>query len=466
MNGFRKWCGLLFLGLVITLALAGCQSGAAESTPTDRARTPTQMMPTITPAPTRPHAPTPTSSIVETARDIRGLSLRLWFDLTPEETAVFQELVAQFNAGNPYEIEILADLHAHTLADDVRLAYGGAEPADIMLGFADDILDLNRFPGLVADLNIYYADPLWGMAGDEATALYPPLDEDWEHGGMFALPVYRRAQVLFYNQTFGRSLGFDAPPATLDEFVEQACTAAQVRGDGAGGWTLEPHPYLWLAWLYAHGAQVYDRGTQTYHLDSLALQDGLSRLSGLYREGCLWFGGDAEAFAERKALFYSASLVEVPYIEAALARQGSADVWLALPYPGIGEGGDVLLVYGRAAGIVTPDPVRRLAAWAFLRWLAQPQQVVAWDVVSRNLPLNPAGVAFEDMAGWGGAYSPLLQALPQAMGEPGVASWRVVRWTLDDAIASLLTPEFDPQALPALVEELDRTADEVHQYQR
>ena len=65
-------------------------------------------------------------------------------------------------------------------------------------------------------------------------------------------PAQRSARVIFYNQTWARELGFNAPPSTADDFREQACKAnasfrsnEDPKDDALGGWLVDYFSWEW-----------------------------------------------------------------------------------------------------------------------------------------------------------------------------------------------------------------------------
>ncbi len=76
------------------------------------------------------------------------------------------------------------------------------------------------------------------------------------NGKLYGMPWFNSAKHLFYNQKLLKDAGFDAPPATLDEFVEQA--KATTEGGPVGfGLVVEasrkPDLRLGSAHVYAEG---------------------------------------------------------------------------------------------------------------------------------------------------------------------------------------------------------------------
>ena len=78
---------------------------------------------------------------------------------------------------------------------------------------------------------------------------------------LYGLPWFNSAKHLFYNQKLLREAGFEQPPATLDEFVEQAVATTQ-DGQWGSTWCWKQSEGLicdWVAIMFANpGAQLLD----------------------------------------------------------------------------------------------------------------------------------------------------------------------------------------------------------------
>jgi hypothetical protein len=55
-----------------------------------------------------------------------------------------------------------------------------------------------------------------------------------------------------------------------------------------------------------------------------------------------------------------------------------------------------------------------------------------------------------------------LSLLPVARSEPSLASWSVVRWTLNDAMTQLVDSKVSSDAIGAILENLDTVAAEIY----
>ena len=81
------------------------------------------------------------------------------------------------------------------------------------------------------------------------------------NGKLYGMPWYNSAKHLFYNDQLLKAGGFDQPPATLDDFVEQA-KATTKEGQWGSTWCWKQAESLicdWVAIMYTNkGAQILD----------------------------------------------------------------------------------------------------------------------------------------------------------------------------------------------------------------
>ena len=125
----------------------------------------------------------------------------------------------------------------------------GAAP-DLAVAYNYAIQSWNTSTDQVVDLIPYTSDAEWGFSAVEQSDFYPLI---WEQDGIddmrLGLPAQRFAQVIYYNQTWARQLGFSNPPETPGEFRRQACAAAlannaddDLENNGTGGWVVNTAP--------------------------------------------------------------------------------------------------------------------------------------------------------------------------------------------------------------------------------
>lgn len=461
---------------VLTTFLVGCTlssaSPGAETSPPlqETSPTPTETRsPTQTPRPLTPTStPPPVTRLGVEPGQLNGVTVRFWHGFSGAREQLLIEWAETFNASNTFGItvEIAA---RQSLFRAVQDAIRAASPPDLTIAFANQgaAWDLESAPPgrALVDLTDYLHDPVYGYDPDELSDFYAAfIQQETVNGKLLGLPAYRSAQVMFYNLSWAQALGFASPPATPDEFRQQACAASQSRGDGRGGWFIQTDTATVLAWLFAFGSEITDEnGAYTFNTpETLA---AFSFLHDLAASGCAWKPEAAfpnAEFANREGLLYSSSLSGLFFQSQAFEAAGSEDEWTALPFPAQ-DGQPVTHIFGPAYQIFASSPERQLAAWLFVKWASSPAHQARWTEVSGYFPARASTIEHLNryVAGlpqWTRVYD----LAPLGKNEPALPSWGTVRWVLSDAAAQLFAPGFGQTDIPALLEELDRTANELN----
>jgi len=353
------------------------------------------------------------------------------------------------------------------LFNRVQEAIRAGAPPHLTIAFSSQAAawDLASSPpgeGLV-DLAGYANDPVYGYAPDEWSDFYSSfLQQEIVNGKLIGIPAYRSAQVLFYNVSWAQELGFPTPPATPDEFKQQACTASQSHEDGTGGWFINTDTATTLSWIFAFGGEILK--PEGYTFDTPEVSAAFHFLKDLDDSGCAW---QPEApfpnaeFATRQGLFYASGLSGLSFQQLAFEDAGSEDQWTMIPFPSP-EGQPVTHIFGPAYNLFKTTPEGQLAAWLFVKWASSSANQARWTEISGSYPARASAIEFlnqyvANTPQWTVAYD----LVPVGKDEPAVPSWGKVRWVVSDAAAQLFGFGFTAAEIPGVLEELDRTANEL-----
>jgi ABC-type glycerol-3-phosphate transport system substrate-binding protein len=455
----------LCLLLLPALVLAACTPGGGTPTPT---RDPSAPAPSDTPVPTV--TPTTPPAITVDPASLRGLEIQVWHAFTGESYPVFADQVALFNAVNEWGLRVVERGYGDpvTLTEAVEAAVAAGSGPDLVAAPPEQILAWDQ-AGRAADLNAYAADRTWGFTPQELEDIPAVFRaQDTIEGRLLGLPAQRSARVLFYNRAWAQELGFSAPPATPEEFRQQACAAnasfradADLQNDGLGGWIVDQHWQTSYSWLLAFGGGVEEGADYRFRSDqNLA---ALQFIKGLYDDNCAWLSlADLpyDDFASRQALFISADLAEIPLVMNAFSRAGNADAWTVLPFPGVDQ--DAVVTYGSSYSLLASAPERGLAAWLFVRWLLSAENQALQVEAGGLLPLRTSLLGM--IAPYRQAnpqWQAAVEALPLAAGVPQKASWARVRYLLEDGVAVMFRVDTPVDLIPGLLAEMDSLAEEL-----
>jgi multiple sugar transport system substrate-binding protein len=440
--------------LLSILLLSACGLVPSASTPS------TGSFSTPTPAFTPTSTPTPTPAIEVDPAQLRGIQLQFGHAFTGPAEVEMTSLVEQFNAANEWGITVTQVPYADylTLFDSVSAALQDGSPPDVAASLPEQLL---AWDASLVDLAPYAGDPAWGMAAGQWQAILPAFKaQDEVNGKRLGMPAGRSARFLFYNQSWGSELGFDAPPQTADEFKQQACAANasfrqddDPRDDGYGGWILDTDWQTTYSWLLAFGGGAVDGSDYTFRTDPNL--SALQFLKGLYDEACAWLSTEPnpfESFARRSALFISGNMQEMPLLEETMSRIGNADDWTVIPFPGV-DGG-TLVAYGPSYGVFDSTPEKQLAAWLFIRYLLAPENQAPWQQANGWFPLAEGDPSTAASPRW----QAVLAAMPSIRGVPQLASWRTVKYVLEDGAWRIFRTDVSLEQIPAVLDEIDATA--------
>ncbi len=471
---------------IILLLLGACQSARITPVPTV-ALTPTfspvtssPIIPSPSPQPTL--SPTPSLSQTLDLPQLKGTHIQFWHPYLDATAAEIQSLVNEFNRVNSWGIQV----DTYTLGNPSELyrqvmdALPGTDGAsgsgvalpDVVIADPEQAASWQAINPVILNLADYIADGPLGLSAEDISDYYPAFwhtntSSDLPEG----IPAEGNVQVLFYNVTWARQLGFTHPPQTTDEFRQQACRAAlanrqdgTVENDGTGGWLVDTNANSMLAWIDAFGGQVVSMPSGQYAFATTEANAAFTFLKDLVGQGCAWSGIDPQPydyFANREALFFSGNLADIQPVEQALGRAASQDTWTVIATPSV-SGGVGVLATAPSYYIFQSTDIRQMAAWLFVRWMASSQNQAQLVQADGSFPLRQSEANIlekykQDNQQWASA----LELIAGANTPPMLASWRQVSSLLEDAAQQLFQPETDSGQIPEILTQVDAMAVEL-----
>jgi ABC-type glycerol-3-phosphate transport system substrate-binding protein len=397
-----------------------------------------------------------------------GLNIQVWHAFAEPAHDLFMSQVAQFNADNQWGITVTPTGYGNyaSLFEAVNTALDSGQLPDLLAALPEQMLAWD-VRGAVVDLNPYLDDPKWGLTAIDK-ADFPAIfwEQDYIDGQQLGVPAQRSARFLFYNQTWAHELGFNSPPVTADEFRQQACAAnasflldKDVTNDGKGGWVVDTAWQTIYTWLLAFDGGVTDGSDYRFRTDTNLM--ALQFIKGLSDNHCAWPSETSyDSFASRTALFISGDLSELSAEMESMQHLKNFDEWTVIPYPGLQ--GSVLVTYGPSYSVLKSTSERQLAAWLFARWLLLPESQSQWVETTGLFPLRNSVL---DMIGPYRQASPQWEAacgyLSLAQGVPQMASWRKIRYILEDGMTVFFQDNLPVDKLPSMLDEMDSMAQEL-----
>ena len=123
------------------------------------------------------------------------------------------------------------------------------------------------------------------------------------------------------------------------------------------------------------------------------------------------------------------------------------------------EGGEAVNAFSQTIGLVNTTPEQNMAAWLFLKYLADPETQATWTNGSAYYPTRQSvPPMLTDYSAENPQWNTGLELLSVGMAEPARASWATVRREVQNTFSAIL--QSDPAQIPALLEELDAIAAE------
>jgi multiple sugar transport system substrate-binding protein len=420
----------------------------------------------FTPTPTRIPPPTPTPRLQENA--LSGIQIEIWHPLYGASESLLNLQIESFNNENPWGILVHAESYGNytRLFQNVNDALAAEKDLpDLVLALPSELLVWND-AGHILDITPYLDDPDIGFS-EEVLADIPAifLEQDEVDGKRLGIPAQRSARFLLYNATWGKELGYLAPPSSATDFEEQACAANQSlredenpENDGKGGWILDFDSDTILSWMYAFGGGPVQNGGYRFLIPEN--MSALKSLKTLYDDHCAWLSSEEtpyEQFAERSALFATASLEEFPEVQRAFDRAENADEWIPIPFPGPIE--QKFAVTGASFAILPSDEAHQLAAWLFIRWMLSPENQARWVETTGLFPLRMTSL--NDLISYRDSHpqwNEALALLPKGEIEPRLPSWRKARYLLGDGVEHIFRTNMDAGTIPAVLAEMNSMA--------
>jgi multiple sugar transport system substrate-binding protein/sn-glycerol 3-phosphate transport system substrate-binding protein len=377
--------------------------------------------------------------------------ITFWHQHSGDREAELLAIVDEFNSTNEYGITLTAE-YAGGYGDiftKMLPILNTEEVPDLVVGYQNQTATY-QLADAMWDLNEIIDNPTWGMPEEDQEDFFPgffaqdvfPSFDDARLG----LPPNRSMEVLYYNMDWLNELGYDAPPATPEEFKEMACAAVEnpfsgATAEGSMGYQLSVDASRFASWTFAFGGNVFDYEANEYDYDNAAAVEAMEFLQGLFADGCATIVteryGDQTDFGAGRLLFTVGSSSGLPYYQSAV-DEGAAFNWSVAAIPHT-TAEPVQNVYGASVGIPKSTPERQLAAWIFLKFYTQPDMQAQWAKASNYFPTR-ASVADEmtDYFEANPAYATAFDLLPYGIFEPPVPGYDFVRDESEAVMAGIV----------------------------
>lgn len=317
--------------------------------------------------------------------DPKGQTIVYWnqYQNDSAQGKTIAAIVDQFNKTNEYGITVEASFQGN-YGDISKLVNAGitsGELPNLVAGYANDAASYARDNSAI-DIAPYISSAKWGLGAtpDINAALIAANTVD---GKVLAWPNQSSAQVMAYNQTLLTKLGFDAPPTTIEDFKNQACTASKATGDNGAkmqGFPITTDASAFESWVASQGGSIYHDGAFDFSSD--AVINTLKLYQDLFKDGCAYT--PAERFGEQTDFnnavvpFYITSTAGFTFVISGFEKSGVAADWKITTFPHT-EGNEIIQAFVPSIIMMPSTPEKQLASWLFLKYLANPEVATQWS---------------------------------------------------------------------------------------
>lgn len=399
-----------------------------------------------------------------------GVNVVWWRSLGGTNGEAIEEMVANFN-GMQEQVTIQSEFQGgySDLRDKFAAAAAAGAMPDMVM-FAD-----MTFPPFARNNLLEPLDDLLAASEDLSRSDYfGVLDRGAIDGVLYQVPLGVSTPIFYYNEDMINAAGLEGPPQTWDDLLDVYIPATTVKeGDQTKifGYSFLANVDWWWqqSYVWMYGGDLSD-GEWNVYFDSEQVIDFLTRFQNAFKAGQAHIPTEAEGGA--KGYFgsgFAANMVESTGVIGAIDDLVEGRFVPAVSYLPEGPAGRKVPTGGNGLSIVSGRSAEvRDAAWTFIKWMQQPEQIAFFDGVSGYLAFtssaaeymadflaaNPRRKVAVDQMAWSRPQSN-IQTIPRAVDIYYDAMLQVLQGGADPAT---LMPEVQKQVEAVLVEEGFRTA--------
>jgi len=380
----------------------------------------------------------PGTAQADAARDLeeldpRGALVVLWHGLTGADEERMLEMIEDFNADNEWGITVVGEFQKSwdVLQNRIQVDPATRQVPSLILTTPDQAADF-ALRDAVVELSPYM-ESKWGFRPEEQVDFFPAALASERlpqlRQQLFSFPTCRSLQVLYYNIDWLKELDRESPPQTWDEFRALAC-AASSPADGLYGLEFGMDAPLFTSLLATQDIALLNAQATRYTFGGQPGRAALQYLDELIGNGCAAWeteAGPVADFGAGKIPFIVGWTDDLAAIHDAVV-QGARFEWGLAPLPHTTDQA-LVGVRGSSLVILRTTSKEQLAAWLFVKWLAEPEQQTRWAQPAGCFPIRRS--ALDEMSA-DLAEQPALGLAAQLLeekwfSEPAVAAYPACR---------------------------------------
>lgn len=333
-----------------------------------------------------------------------GIEVEYWHEWDGAQKEAIDAIIADFNANNEYGITVVTQELGSSgpMREAVSAGIQSGELPNLSGGFSTDAQGW-YLDGAVAALDPYLTHPTWGLSEEELANLNLNVINVNRVAGepfndqLLAWSIGFSGVTMSTNVGMLAELGFDGPPATLDEFREASCAAAEFTGPAGEdtlGFPLRLSGQDMHAFILSQGGSIWDAEAMQFDLDNQVVLDTLAFFQQLVADGCAYipetnFKNTADFAASLNPMAVG-STVGVPFIQrdaVAATEAGGTGVtdWVNTTTPW-SEGNRTLVLNFRSIIMLTSTPEEQLATWLFIKHMSSDAMQQIWTETTLYQP--------------------------------------------------------------------------------
>ncbi|HIG17299.1 MAG TPA: extracellular solute-binding protein, partial [Candidatus Handelsmanbacteria bacterium] len=247
--------------------------------------------------------------------DPSGQEIVFWYQHTRVRGEALQEMIAQFNADNPQQIQVRGEFAGNygDIYNKMVVGLQGGSVPDLVVAYQNQALEYLRADGIV-DLSFYINSKTWGLSpSQKADYVQAFMRQDQIRGVQIGLPPNRSIEVVYYNIDWLQQLGADGPPQSWEEFA-RLCRAARdtpfsgnENKERSLGFILDEDASRLASMVFSRGGSFLNAAGDGYTLDTPEAKASMQLMKELVADGAL--AGDDVRVVERRDVYEAVLLL-------------------------------------------------------------------------------------------------------------------------------------------------------------
>jgi ABC-type glycerol-3-phosphate transport system substrate-binding protein len=380
-------------------------------------------------------APTPVATPVPVT--LRGTKVTFWHTQSGPNAQLLNQMVLAYNATQsnytivPEYKGSYDDLYKANLA-----AINAGQPVPLSVAYENQVADYYTSK-LVVPWDDYINNAQYGLSAADKADFFPAfleLGKFSQFGNKFlTFPFGKSLELMWYNADLLKKAGYDKPPATWDDFQQQAL---KLGTGGQKAWEFSADASRFATWVFSRHADLLSADGQKLTINTPEAQASMGLLAALVQAKVVQTptGFQAETdFEQQKTAFYQDSSSARSYILADLTKANVNFNWTA-EMPPVGQSGQdpASDLYGGNVTLFKTSSEAQLGAWEFMKYFSAGPQTAKWALGTGYMPVRKSATTTEEYKAFL-AQNPrnavAINGLQYAgnKGEPKVAAWQQVR---------------------------------------